>query len=74
MTASMEKIKVFYDEEGQTLTVWFDDPSKEYVAEETGDEVILIKDRAGRVIGFERLNVVLPTEGKGSIPLEAVTV
>jgi hypothetical protein len=27
-----------------------------YVAEETGEEVILIKNQAGKVIGFERLN------------------
>lgn len=70
----MEKIRVFYDREGQTLTVWFDDPSKEYVCEETGEEVILIKDKAGKVIGFERLNVALETEEKGNIPLEAVSI
>lgn len=70
----MEKIRVFYDKEGQTLTVWFDDPSKEYMCEETGDEVILIKDKAGKVIGFERLNVSLKTEGISGLPLEAVTV
>lgn len=70
----MENIKVFYDKEGQTLTVWFDDPSKEYVSEETGDEVILIKDKAGKVIGFERLNIILKTESKGALPLEAVTI
>ena len=70
----MEKIKVFYDKEGQTLTVWFDDPGKEYVCEETGEEVILIKDKAGKVIGFERLNVVLETGSKGTIPLEAVSI
>ncbi|WP_417914741.1 DUF2283 domain-containing protein [Candidatus Electronema sp. JM] len=26
------------------------------MAEETGEEVILMKDREGRVIGFEKLN------------------
>ncbi|RCK74350.1 MAG: hypothetical protein ANABAC_2552 [Anaerolineae bacterium] len=49
-------IKVFYDEAGNTLTVWFGDPAEEYIAEETGDEVILMKDKEGRVIGFEKLN------------------
>ena len=52
----MEKIRLYYDSKGNTLHVWFDDPKKEYVCEETGDEVILIKDKRGRVIGFERLN------------------
>ena len=40
-----------------TLDVWFDDPEKEWASEETGDYVILKKDRNGRVIGFEKLNV-----------------
>lgn len=52
----MAQVKVFYDEIGNTLTVWFGNPQDEYVCEETGDEVILMKDKAGRVIGFEKLN------------------
>lgn len=52
----MDKVKVYYDREGNTLTVWFDDPAKEAVCEEVGDDVVVIKDRRGRVIGFERLN------------------
>lgn len=52
----MAQVKVFYDETGNTLTVWFGNPEDEYVSEETGDEVILMKDKAGRVIGFEKLN------------------
>jgi uncharacterized protein YuzE len=52
----MEKIKVIYDRKGNTLNVWFDDPEKEYSCEETGEEVILVKDKDGKVIGFEKLN------------------
>jgi uncharacterized protein YuzE len=52
----MAQVKVYYDQAGNTLTVWFDDPLKEYIAEETGEEVILMKDKSGRVIGFEKLN------------------
>ena len=36
--------------------MWFDDPQKEHICEETGNEVVLVKDVAGRVIGFEKLN------------------
>jgi hypothetical protein len=36
--------------------VWFGRPQAEYVCEETGQEVVLMKDRKGHVIGFERLN------------------
>lgn len=41
----MAQVKVFYDREGNTLTVWFDKPQAEYISEETGDEVILMKDQ-----------------------------
>ncbi len=69
----MAKIKVYYDKTGKTLTVWFDEPTKEYVCEETGEEVILIKDKEGRVIGFERLNFVLEEEEVG-FAFEAVSI
>lgn len=52
----MDKIKVVHDAEGQTLTVWLDDPEKEAVCEETTEEVVLMKDASGRVIGFEILH------------------
>ncbi len=54
----MDSLKIYYDEVGKTLTVWFDDPTQETIAEETTEEVILIKNQAGKVIGFERLNYV----------------
>ena len=52
----MADLNIFHDPAGHTLTVWFGSPQSEYVCEETGDEVILMKDRSGQVIGFERLN------------------
>ena len=33
------------------LTIWFGDSQEECVCEDTGDEVILMKDRSGQVIG-----------------------
>ncbi len=52
----MAQVKVYYDEVGNTLTVWFGNPQDEAISEETGDEVILMKDQTGAVIGFEKLN------------------
>jgi len=52
----MAQVKVFHDRMGNTLTVWFGDPEAEVEVEETGDEVILMKDKNGQVIGFEKLN------------------
>lgn len=59
---SVGKVKVCYDRVGNSLTIWFDDPAKEYVCEEIADDVILMKDRRGRVIGFERLHYLAPNE------------
>ena len=52
----MAQVKVYYDREGNTLTVWFGNPEDEYIVEETGEEIVLMKDRAGKVIGVEKLN------------------
>ena len=52
----MAQVKVFYDHTGNTLTVWFGEPRAEYVCEETGEEVVLMKDKEGHVLGFEKLN------------------
>jgi len=46
----MKPIKIFFDKAGNTLNVWFDDPSKEVIAEETSEEIVLIKDKKGEVI------------------------
>lgn len=69
----MAGVKVFYDREGNTLTVWFGDSSAEYVCEETGDEVILMKDSTGKVIGFEKLNF-LPETNESSIRVAFETI
>ena len=53
----MDQIKVFYDEAGRTLTVWFGDPALEAIAEEIGDEIIVMRSDDGKVLGFEKLNI-----------------
>ena len=70
----MAQVKVFYDQTGNTLTVWFADPQEEYVCEETGEEVILMKDRAGQVIGFEKINYILPQSEKMDVSFETISV
>ncbi len=68
----MEKLRVYYDREGNTLSLWFDDPKKESVCEEADDDMLLVKDNDGRVIGFERLNYLSAKQIKNgvSIPVE----
>ena len=65
-------IKVYYDREGNTLTVWFGNPADEYVAEETGEEIVLMKDREGKVIGFEKLNFTAQSTDAVRVAFETV--
>lgn len=69
----MAEVKVYYDRVGNTLTVWFGEPQEEYVCEETGDEVILMKDKAGNVSGFERLNFSPEESEQWGVVFKAVT-
>lgn len=68
----MAEVRVYYDREGNTLTVWFGNPQDECVCEETGEEVILMKDKSGQVIGFEKLNFALPTPADLRVAFETV--
>lgn len=68
----MAEVKVFYDRTGNTLVVWFGNPQDEVEAEETGNEVILMKDKQGQVIGFEKLNFLPPSDHP--IPIAFKTV
>ena len=68
----VEKVRVYFDRTGNSLTVWFDDPQQEHVCEEIEDDVVLMKDERGRVIGFERLNYQSKEQQaeNGSVPVE----
>lgn len=70
----MADVKVYYDREGNTLTVWFGNSQEEYICEETGEEVVLMKDRRGQVIGFEKLNFAATQLQPVRVAFEAVTL
>ena len=52
----MAEVKVLYDHIGGTLCVWWDNPQDEEVCEETDHDLILVKNKAGVVIGFENIH------------------
>ncbi len=68
----MKPIKVLFDKVGNTLNVWFDDPKKEFICEETAEEIVLVKNKAGKVIGFEVLNYLSARESRNlkKLPVE----
>ena len=61
----MVQIKVIHDTTAHTLTIWTGDASKETVCEEISDEVVLMKDAQGQVIGFELLHFKAEKSGSG---------
>lgn len=63
----MDRIKVIHDAVGHTLTIWLGDPTQEYVSTLTDDEVVVMKDRSGRVIGFEILHYHPEGTGTGLV-------
>jgi hypothetical protein len=69
----MNQVRVFHDRLGNSLIVWFGNPEDEYEVEETGDEVLLMKNREGRVIGFEKLNFLRSSQTVSDVIFQAVT-
>jgi hypothetical protein len=66
----MERIRVIHDTVGHTLTVWLGDPEQEYASTLTDEEVVIMKDRSGRILGFEVLHYE-PVEAQGGLSVEA---
>ncbi|MCB1176121.1 MAG: DUF2283 domain-containing protein, partial [Leptospiraceae bacterium] len=47
---------MIHDTKANTLTIWLDDPNLEYSCDETEEEIILMKDKNGKLIGMEILH------------------
>ena len=69
----MQPIKLLFDKVGNTLNLWFDDPQNEHVSVETAEDVILVKDANGSVIGIEVLNYLSADDLKDitELPVES---
>ena len=51
----MEKVKIYYDSEMDTLDIWFDNPPEKGFSREISDGVILKYNLDGKLIGVEIL-------------------
>lgn len=70
----MDKVKVFYNKETDTLDVWFDEPKNEVLCEEVGEGIILKKNKEGKVIGIEKLYVARTLGVSQPLPVEIIMV
>jgi len=68
----MDKVKVHYHQQTDSMDVWFDDPSQEDSCEEVGDGTILKKNKSGKIIGIEKLFVTKTLGISQPLPVEVV--
>lgn len=70
----MDKVKIYYSKEKDTMDIWFGDPLLEVISEEAGEGLILKKDKDGKVIGIEKLYVMKTLGVEKTFPVELVMV
>jgi uncharacterized protein YuzE len=68
----MTNAKLVFNKEGNTLDIWFGNPKKEAINEETSEEMILKKDRKGKIIGIEILNFIKAKRVPRELPVRLV--
>lgn len=70
----MDKIKIYYSKDKDTMDIWFSNPLEEVISEEAGEGLILKKDKEGKVIGIEKLYVMKTLGIQQALPVELVMV
>ena len=68
----LAQVKEYYDRAGKSLTIWFGDLKDEYVCEETGDQVILMKGKSRQVSGSQKLSFLVSKPSHSLVAFETV--
>lgn len=68
----MEKMKIYYSKQSDSMDIWFGNPDDEYICEEAGDGFILKKNKNNEVIGIEKLYISKSIENVGASPVEVI--
>lgn len=53
----MKTLRIYYFKETDSMDIWFDQPTKEYIGDEVNDHILLKKDKEGNVIGIEIISL-----------------
>lgn len=63
MAKKKQRIKIFLDPIGDTINVWWDNPKRAHISEESDSRSldVLVRDKQGKIIGFEKIGF-FPTE------------
>ena len=68
----MEKVKVYYHKDSDTMDIWFGNPKDEVMSEEAGEGIIFKKNKFGATIGIEKLYVSKTVGTDTLLPVELV--
>ncbi|MCF8296130.1 MAG: DUF2283 domain-containing protein [Melioribacteraceae bacterium] len=68
----MDKVKIYYSKDKDTIDIWFGNPELEMISEEIGEGLVLKKDKDGKVIGIEKIYTTKTLDSEKSFPVELV--
>lgn len=68
----MDKVKIYYSKDKDTIDIWFGNPELEMISEEIGEGLVLKKDKDGKVIGIEKIYTTKTLDAEKSFPVELV--
>lgn len=68
----MDKVKIYYSKDKDTIDIWFGNPDLEVISEEIGEGLVLKKDIDGKVIGIEKIYTTKTFDAEKSFPVEFV--
>ena len=56
MARKTKELKIYIDPFGNTLNLWWDDPSKSWISEEVPEPLtVIVKDKHNRSIGLKKI-------------------
>ena len=70
MEEGVKTLRIYYFKETDSMDIWFDEPTKEYVCEEINDHLLLKKDKEGGVIGVEIISLSKLAKAPLEVPLK----
>ena len=70
MEENVKTLRIYYLKETDSMDIWFDGPTKEYVCEEINDHILLKKDKEGGVIGIEIISLSKLAKAPLEVPIK----
>lgn len=70
MEENVKTLRIYYFKETDSMDIWFDEPTKEYICEEVNDFILLKKDKEGDVIGIEIISLSTLAKKPVEVPIK----